>query len=232
MFLTDGLAALCELGKKRGVEVSWNANLGAFAKAKRELGLGEVTVVFEAERPLGPGFWLPLHEVGTGDLVGLQAIRVTGAVDAHLHAHIARQAHLYPPVDKPVDPTLSEVRSEEARRLCGTLAYHGEFCLHPRMRGRGLGPLFFRFAQALAWQIYRPDVVFGFTGKANTNDSFSHAMGYAGYEANAMIWSDRDGETVEIEGLVWADRERLAELALDPLGDLEVGRPVPLACAS
>jgi GNAT superfamily N-acetyltransferase len=231
MFLTEGLSHLCAIGRERGVQVSWNADLHAFAEAKQTLGLGEVTTIFEANRRLGPGFWLPLHEIATGELVGVQAIRMTGAVQRDLGEHIAEEAYLYPPVDKPVDPERTDLRSNVAWTLTGNFAYHGEFCLHPKMRGRGLGPLFFRFAQALAWRVYHPDVVFGFTGAKNTNASFAHSMGYAGYEPEAVVWSDAEGEAVETEGLVWTGQARLAELADDPLGDLEIGRAVPLARA-
>lgn len=231
MLLTEGLGRLCDSGAERGVTVEWNADLAAFREAKAASGLGEVTAVFEPERRIGPGFWLALRDRQEGDLVGIQAIRAVVDQRDSLLEHILAESHLYPPVDKAVDPARSKVQSNRAASLCGAIAYHGEFVLHPRMRGRGLGPMFFRFAQALAWQAYRSDVVFGFTGPKNSNPGFAHAMGYSGHEAAAVRWCDGEGDVVEVEGLVWSDASRLEELADDPLGDLEEGGQPVLARA-
>ena len=221
----DAVRTLKLAAQQAGVQFEIDENLDAFAKAKAELGKGEVTRIFEADRTIGPGFWLPIREIADGQLVGLQAVRLWNENFPDLWTHMLVHRDLYPPVGMPIDPERSEIHSAVAREMNGSIAYHGEFYLLPTTQGRGLGPILLRLAQVVASVLYAPDILFGLTGTANTNPRFAHKMGYQSFEPNAVTWRDGDGSETEIEGLVWSGRARLRQLCQDPLGDLEVAAP-------
>lgn len=194
-----------------GLTVQKSCNLEAFERGRRQLGRGPVTPVFE-RRHRPKGFWLALR-TASGGLVGLQAVVDLGGLGLALAEILAARRPLLMSPGIGVDPAASAVTSLVAQGIRGRAIYHGEFFLVPDWQGRGLGPDLIRLMQVEVWAAWRPAVFFGLTLPHTSSAGFARAMGYEGYEPEAMTWRDAEGEVVRAEGLVYSTAAHLEALA-------------------
>ncbi|MEX0367124.1 MAG: hypothetical protein AB3N22_13705 [Ruegeria sp.] len=148
----------------------------------------------------------------------LKRMRLGGmSLGAYLHANLSE----FEPSGMSIDYRRSIYRAgPAAKRMTGTIVYHGEFWVggSPR-RGALLSPVLGRFSFLTALKLWRPDFTFGFIAKSLAHKGFASRFGFMHAEPNAICYAMKNSDDM-FEGIMgYMTSEDLAYVVDTPVLD-------------
>ena len=210
---------------KRGFTASLDTNFETFSALRRTLRNGEAeAALFDHHASAitaNKAFWMSLAD-RDGRVVALQAFRADHAepnladwaLGWVLGIYLKRSELIIPQC---IEPPPNSV----ARKLRGTMAYHGELWLDPSVRGDQVLDPFARLGMLSAYIRWRPKAIWALTnGKMARYANMPH-WGYAHQERGFMRWQFLPDGAGESEWLSVADRASLERL----IRELVIKRP-------
>lgn len=171
---------------------------------------------------LGPenGFWIAGWSE-TGVLIHTQALRLVDLGGASLSHHLSDRFADFPPAGLDLDYLKSHYNpGPAARRIRGTICYHGDLWLSPDYRGTGLVNILARFALASCQLKWMPDYIFGFMIRQISFSGLAEREGYMHSEPGALFWHLAQSEDFYEAFMVWMAREDVSHLLTQPLRGL------------
>jgi len=166
------------------------------------------------------GFWIAGWNAN-GVLVHKQAVRKIELSGQTLAAYMAENYTNFLPRDFDLDRVKSSYNpGPAARRIKGSVCYHGDLWLSSDYRGTGLINVLARFALASALLRWAPDYVVGFMEQPLAFRGLAEREGYMHSEPGAMnLYRNHFGQAME-GSMVWMAREDISHLLTIPLGGL------------
>jgi len=191
--------------------------------ARPEQVLGDPFDCTKQYIPKGSGFWI-IGRDRHGELVHTQAMKMVDLRGAKLGDYLHKNFRSFPPPWQDLDMNGSKCRpGPSARRISGSVVYHGEFFLKPGAeghRGTGLAGILARLAMAVAWTRYSPDYVFGFMSRGLSFNGFAERNGYMHCEPNTLTWVTKDCARKMEAFMVHNTREDIDFLMSIPVDDM------------
>lgn len=173
----------------------------------------------------GSGFWTAGWNQN-GKLVHKQAVRIVDLSGLTFSQYMAKRYTDFLPHGFDLDMKNSYYNpGPAAKKLTGTVCYHGDLWLSSDYRGTGLVNILARFALASALLRWVPDFVVGFMTRSLAFRGLSEREGYMHSEPGCMFLRELQDETVMEGFMVWMAREDIRHLLTIPLLDL-VRQPI------
>lgn len=175
------------------------------------------------------GFWI----VGwneTGKLVHKQAVRIVDLSGLTFSQYMGKRYTDFLPHGFNLDMDNSYYNpGPAARKISGTICYHGDLWLSSDYRGTGVVNVLARFALASALLRWLPDFVVGFMTRSLAFRGLSEREGYMHSEPGCMYLRELQDDAVMEGFMVWMACEDIRHLLTIPVIDL-VQKPVPKTC--
>lgn len=154
-------------------------------------------------------------------LVHTQAVRLIDLLGMTLSNYMSKRFTDFPPVGLDLDFIRSRYNpGPSARRIYGTVCYHGEFWLSDEYRGTGISSILARFALATSLLRWSPDFVIGFMPRPIAFKGLAEREGYMHSEPGCLYWH-QTGTGKVLEGfMVWMGREDISHILTIPLRGL------------
>jgi hypothetical protein len=168
-------------------------------------------------------FWI-VGRTAAGDIVHTQALRMLNLNAMSVGEYFTTHFREFPPSVPDLDLNRSRFRAGPgAKRMHGTVAYHGEFWIAPgadSLRGQGMSCVLGRYGFWQAIQHWDPDHIIAFMTKAIAFKGLAERTGWMHTQPSALRWFLK-GNDVPIEGfMAYMDREDLHYVLELPLADL------------
>lgn len=227
-FVATSRDLLCQ----HGIEITVGNDFAEYAEiVAAERPAQALGVPFDPGRvTLNPdsSFWL-VGRNRENHLIHTQACKIVPLKGASLGKYLMRGFREFPPALPDIDLNRSRFRAPPgARRITGTVVYHGEVWMAPeqgKYRGTGLSTVLARTGLLEAFDRWRPDWLFGFMAQQVAFKGFAERMGYMHNEPGALRWY-RIGQDKPLEGfLSYLSREDLEYLLEIPIAELVAGAP-------
>lgn len=159
-----------------------------------------------------------------GEIVHTQALRMLDMNAMSVGEYFTSRFREFPPSVPGLDLNRSRFRAGPgAKRMRGTVAYHGEFWIAPgadSLRGQGMSCVLGRYGFFEAIQHWDPDHIIAFMTKAIAFKGLAERTGWMHTQPGALRWFLK-GNDVPIEGfMAYMDREDLHYVLELPLTDL------------
>lgn len=219
------VAVLDAILEKRGYTASLDTDFAAFSSLRRKLRGGEPEgALFDIQASAissKKGFWMSLCDKA-GRVVALQAFRsdyaepslADWALGWILGVYLKRSELIVP---ERIEPPPDSV----ARKLSGTVVYHGELWFDPEVRGQHLMEPFTRMGLILSHIRWRPKAVWALTNSKMAFYANVMRCGYAYQERAFLRWQMAPEGAEPMEWLSIADRPALERL----VSELALKRP-------
>ncbi len=159
-----------------------------------------------------------------GEIVHTQALRMLDINGMSVGEYFTNRFREFPPSVPDLDLNRSRFRAGPgAKRMRGTVAYHGEFWIAPgaeSLRGQGMSCVLGRYGFFEAIQHWDPDHIIAFMTKGIAFKGLAERTGWMHTQPGALRWFLK-GNNVPIEGfMAYMDREDLHYVLELPLMDL------------
>ncbi len=172
------------------------------------------------------GFWI-VGRNEKGELVHSQALRLVNLEGKPLSSYLSDRFVDFPPPGIDLDYKKSRYNpGPSARRISGTVGYHGDFWLSSDYRGTGMCNILARFALASGLLRWSPDYVIGFMINPIALKGLAEREGYMHSEPGALFWHLANSDKVIETFMVWMAREDINHLQTIPLQGF-VRQPAP-----
>ncbi len=160
--------------------------------------------------PDDAGFWIIGYD-GKGEIVHSQAIKLLQLEGGTLEAHLQRRLWDFRTAGYRFDRHRCHwLLTPEARKIAGTVTYHGELWLKggPNVfRGGSLVILLTRLMLLKAYLKFDPDFMTGLQSPMSSCRGLGVREGYLRSEQRTIVWALEGSDTFEEDWLVWMTRE-------------------------
>lgn len=166
------------------------------------------------------GFWVAGWS-DSGELVHKQAVRIVDISHLTFSQYMVKRYADFLPHGFNLDPKKSYYNpGPAARKITGTICYHGDLWLSSQYRGSGLVNILARFALVNALQRWAPDFIVGFMTRSLAFRGLGEREGYMHSEPGCMYLRQL-GDDALMEGfMVWMALEDIRHILTIPLLDL------------
>lgn len=171
------------------------------------------------------GFWVVGWDAA-GNIVHKQALRIVDISTLTFSQYMLKSYTDFLPHGFNLDREKSYYNpGPAARKISGTVCYHGDLWISGDYRGRDLVNVLARFALANALRKWAPDFVVGFMTRSLAFRGLGEREGYMHSEPGCMYLREL-GDEAFLEGfMVWMAREDLRHILTIPLLDLACQPP-------
>lgn len=216
------VATVVEIARKFGVTLESGSDFDRYAeliaRGRPEQPVGVPFDPVHVRFPEDDGFWFAGTDQN-GKLVFTQAVRLLRVEGQSFCDYMRANYVAFPPAGLPIDFDRSFYHpGPGARRMSGTIAYHGDVWMSgdSAYRGTGLSSILARLALVTSLMTWSPDHMIGFIIKKLAFKGLGEREGYFHSDPASLHWYAHGRPDPMVAHMCWMNREDLRHLLTIP----------------